>query len=506
MRTTEKHNGEASHMRQRNVIHFHAESWDGRILGAMGHRALRTATPNIDRLARNGTLFENAYCSHPICCPSRANMWSGRYTHHCESWNNHKGLEGGMWSLLGQLPATHTVRTLGKLDYRSGGHSLMNRVADWISSAGIDKPVFDEDLSQCFSVAEDTDVRCHKGDWELADQAIAFLEEQQRAGRTTGKPFFLSISTGLVHAAFHTNRYWLQKIAEEDVDIPPMDGAEHPCRLYQRMTKAWRYGFDDDTVRRVRRIYLAMCAEADAIVGAMYDAMLRLGLAEDTYFVFTSDHGELALEHQEWYKMSFYEGSVRVPLAMTGPGIVAGQRCRNLVSLIDLCPTFMAMAGLTPRTTLDGESLLPLAYGQTGSSRDCAYACYMGISLNTSGYMLRRGRWKYVVYVGYPAQLFDIEADPAELDDRSGREPDVLRQLDAELRGIVDYEQTHRDVMAYNREAFRQWRRQAQRGQYVDDTYGLRLTPSSDYMTIMDNAFTGYDDEDERRVEQWLNG
>lgn len=492
-------------MKQRNVIHFHAESWDGRMLGAMGHRALRNATPNIDRLAGTGTLFENAYCSHPICCPSRANMWSGRYTHHCESWNNHKGLESGMWSLLDELPRTHTLFTLGKLDYRSGGHTVMNRVADWLGSAGIDKPVFDEDLSQCFTVEDANDVRCHAGDWDLIDRAVAFLEEQAAAlQRDDAKPFFLSISTGLVHAAFRTNRYWLAKIPEADVDIPPLDPTTHPCHQYQHRTKAWRYGFDEATVRKVRRIYFAMCAEADAMLGAVHEAMRRTGLADTTYFVFSSDHGELALEHQDWYKMSLYEGSVRVPMVMAGPDIMPNQRVRNLVSLIDLCPTFLAMAGLPARDALDGESLLPLAYGQTCTSRDLAYACYMGITLNTSAYMLRRGRWKYVVYVGYPAQLFDIEADPGELHDVSAEEPRVVCQLDAELRGMVDYEQTHRDVMAYNQEAFRQWRRQALRGMYVDGSYGLRDNPSSDYLTLMDNVFTGYDEADERRVQRWL--
>jgi len=257
-------------------------------------------------------------------------------------------------------------------------------------------------------------------------------------------------------------------------------------------------------VRQVRRIYFAMIAELDALVGALYEAMHRLGLADDTYFVFSSDHGELALEHQDWYKMSFYEGSVRVPLLMTGPGIKANQQCRNLISVIDLCPTFMAMAGLPGRDGLDGESLLPLAAGETANSRDRAYACFTGTSLNTTGYMLRKGRWKYVVYVGYPSQLFDMEKDPGELHDVIGQEPDIAAQLDRELRLIVDYEQTHRDVMDYNKNAFRQWRRQARRGLYVDASYGLRDNPSSDYWKIMDNAFTGYDEADEARVERWL--
>jgi arylsulfatase A-like enzyme len=208
------------------------------MLGVLGHPALRQATPNVDRLAREGTLFENAYCTHPICCPSRANMWSGLYTHHCESWNNHKGLETQMWSLLSHLPQTHELGTFGKL--------------------------------------------------------------------------------------------------------------------------------------------------------------------------------------------------------------------------------------------------------------------------NTSGYMLRKDRWKYVAYVGYPSQLFDIEADPGELHDLAAEEPETAKRLDADLRAIVDIDQTHRDVMAYNREAFRQWRRQAKRGLYLDRSYGLRDHPSSDYMTIMRNAFAGYDEADERKVDAWL--
>jgi len=489
-------------MTQRNIIFFHAESWDGRLLGALGHPTGLHATPNIDRISQDGALFENAYCSHPICCPSRANMWSGRYTHHCESWNNHKGLEPGMWSLLGELPNTHTVHTLGKLDYLSGGHTHVARLSAWLAAAGVDRPVYDQDPSQCFTVAENTDTRCHTRDWQLVDSAIEFLQAQRT--QPDGRPFFLYLSPALVHAAFHTNRYWLERIPEDAVDIPPADPTDHPCRLHQRMTKAWRYGFEPATVRRVRRIYAAMCAEADAMVGSVYAAMRQLGLADNTLFVFSSDHGELALEHQEWYKMSLHEGSVRVPLIMTGPGISPGGRHANLVSLVDLCPTFLETAGLPPRDGLDGESLLPLATGRTADSRNTAYACFMGTSLNTTGYMLRKGPWKLVVYVGYRPQLFDVDADPQELDDLGIARPGVVRELEADLRAIVDCEQTHRDVSAYNKAAFAQWRRQAQRGLYVDGSYALRDEPSSDYWRIMDNCFTGYDRQDEAKVEAWL--
>ena len=487
-------------MARRNIVFFHAESWDGRMLGALGHPALENATPNIDRLVESGTLFENTYCSHPICCPSRANMWSGRYTHQCESWNNYKGLETGMWSLLDELPRTHTVGTFGKLDYLSGGHTQVARLSAWLGTAGIDKPIFDTDPSQCFTVADDDAVRCHESDWQKVDQAIEFM----RRHKDDERPFFLYVSTGLVHASFHTNRYWLDRIPEDQVDIPPPDENEHPVRQYQRMAKAWRYGFDEETVRQVRRIYMAMCAEADALVGAVYETMQELGLGEETYFVFSSDHGEMAMEHQDWYKMTLYEGSVRVPLVMAGPGIRPGQRLPNLVSLIDVCPTLIEMGGLAAQEGLDGESLMPLATGSTQASRDWAFACFMGCTLNTSGYMLRKGRFKYVAYVGYAPQLYDLEDDPGELVDLAQARPDVARQFEAGLREIVDYERTHADWLAYCKSAFGQWRRQAQRGLYVDASYTLQDAPSSDYWAIMDNAFTGYSQDDERRVERWL--
>lgn len=488
-------------MKQRNIIFFHAESWNGRMLGAMGHSALASATPNIDRIAASGTLFENTYCSHPICCPSRANMWSGRYTHNCESWNNYKGLESGMWSLFDVLPSTHMVQTYGKLDYMSGGHTQLARLSAWLGPSGIYRPVFDADASQCFTVADDDAVRCHEADWQKVDQAIEFLKTHKDGDR----PFFLYVSTGLVHAAFHTNAYWLNKIPEDMADIPPLDESDHPVQQYQQVAKAWRYGFDDATVRQVRRIYMAMCAEADAMVGKLYDAMQALGLGDNTYFVFSSDHGEMAMEHQDWYKMTLYEGSVRVPLVMAGPGIQSQQRVSNLVSLIDLCPTFIEMGDLAAQQDLDGESLLSLATGQPEQSRDWTYACFMGCTLNTSAYMLRKERWKYIAYVGYAPQLFDLENDPHELIDLSEKHRDVVTRLDADLRATVDYEQTHQDWLIYCKGAFRQWRRQAQRGLYVDGSYALKASPSNDYWAIMNNCFTGYNQDDERLVEKWLD-
>ena len=491
-------------MEKRNIIFFHAESWDGCMLGLLGHPALKDATPNIDRIAREGMFFPNAYCSHPICCPSRANMWSGRYTHNCESWNNHKGLESGMWALPDELPKTHQLTKFGtkSWDYRSGGHTTLARVTAWLGASGLDKPSYAFDPGQSFSISGDNNHRCHEREWEQIDESVAFLEGQRQL---SDRPFFLYIATGLVHPAFTTNRYWLDRIPEDDVDIPPLDLSDHPVIQFQRRSKAWRHGFEEETIRSVRRIYFAMCAEADAMVGVVYDAIQRLGLADSTYFVFSSDHGELGLEHQQYHKMSLYEGSIRVPMFMTGPGIPASGESKNVVSTIDLCPTFLSMAGLQGRPDCDGEDLLPLATGRATDSRNTAFACFTGSTMNTSAYMLRRDNWKYIAYQGYPSQLFDLEDDPQELRDLSIERPEMGQKLDAELRSIADYEETHRIWQNYCKSAFRQWRRQSKRGLYVDDSYSLQDNPSSEYWQIMDNCFAGYNQDDERVVEKWLN-
>ena len=166
---------------------------------------------------------------------------------------------------------------------------------------------------------------------------------------------------------------------------------------------------------------MAMCAEADAMVGAVYDAMQELGLGEETYFVFSSDHGEMALEHQDWYKMTLYEGSVRVPLVMAGPGIQPGQRLSNLVSLIDVCPTFIEMGGLAARRAGDWTANRCCRWrrGKRPRAATGRWRALWAARSTLLAYMLRKGRWKYVAYVGYAPQLFDIENDPGELIDLS---------------------------------------------------------------------------------------
>lgn len=489
-----------------NILMIHMESWDGRMLGCQGHHpALAEATPNIDRLASEGTRFVNAYCTNPICCPSRANMLSGTYTHECESWNNFKGLETGMWTYCKALRQSgYKVQLLGKHgDHLTGHHSVMNRVADMLEPLNLNhRPVMNDDAAQAIEVKPERERRCHESDWKMFDQAAEFL--RTRSATDDAKPFFLCLNPGLVHAAFRTNAYWLEQIPESLIDVPPLDRNDHPVEVYQRASKGWRNGLDDETVKRVRRIYFAMCAEADALVGELMAALDAQGLRENTTVIFSSDHGELAMEHQQYYKMSHFEGSARVPLILSGPGIQAGQVIETPVSLIDIAPTICDLAGLPPRPNFSGESLLPLARGETTESRGWALSTYCGITMNTMSHMLRKGKYKAIVYEGYPTRLFDLEADPEELHDIADTRPDVIAELEGILDEQIDRAATYWVWEEYRRHTFAQFQRQAKRGLYWDNSYGLRGNPSSDYWALMNNAFTGWDEDDEARVNAWL--
>ncbi len=490
-------------MTRGNIVHFHAESWDGRMLGCQGiHPAMAEATPNIDRLAAQGTLFQNAYCTNPICCPSRANMLSGTYTHKCESWSNFKGLERGMWTYHQALRQSHDVLLLGKhTDYLTGGHSVMNRVADFLEPLNdACLPVMNADLAQEYGVDPGKEQQYHQSDWQSAARAVEFMRSREPGDR----PFFISLNPGLVHAAFRTNQYWWDRIPEELVDVPAMDESNHPVDEYQKKAKAWRYGFDEETVKAVRHIYFAMCAEADAIVGKLLSALQETGLADKTTFIFSSDHGELALEHQQYYKMSLFEGSARVPLVLSGPGIAHGQRIETPVSLVDMAPTICALGGIKERDCFDGESLLPLATGATTESRGWALASYSGVTSNTMSWMLRKGDYKLIVHEGHPSRLFNLRNDPGELTDLIEQEPKTAAELLAILDGEVDRVATLVAWEEYRRHNFAQFQRQTKRGLYLDESYSLAENPSSDYHDIIDNAFTGWTDKDEARVAEWL--
>lgn len=478
-----------------NIVLIQVDSMDGRAMGCMGHRSMQGVTPNLDRLAGQGVLFRNAYSNNPICCPSRASMWSGRYTHHCEGWNNYKGLSETDPTFLDQLVTEeYRAKIIGKTDYLSGRHSVRARVSAWTRSANIRRPNYRMHTPKVF---ECDAMRVHQGDWELADQATDWLKNDA----VGAEPFFLYVSLGLPHPPFTTSRYYMDRIEESSVELPPLDNNPHPVLEYQRITKNWMHGFSEETIRLVRRIYFAMISETDALVGEILRAADEAGLADNTYFIFISDHGEHAMEHQQFYKMSPFEPSVRVPLIIRGPGVHAGNHVETPVSLVDIYPTFLDMAGINRPAGLDGYTLMPELTGKPTEHPGWVINEYHDSTCCTGSFMIREGDWKYIAYVDYQPLLFNIKNDPWEVNDLSGKLPEKVKEMDDLLRQVVDYEAVDRKVKAYDKASFRKWREE-------------RLA-AGDYHELMARVFAGWADlaegdtapwtqEDERVVEAWL--
>jgi choline-sulfatase len=179
-----------------------------------------------------------------------------------------------------------------------------------------------------------------------------------------------------------------------------------------------------------RRGYFAAVSELDQRIGELLGVLDRTGLAMDTIVLFTADHGEMLGERGLWYKMSFFDGSARVPLMAAGPGIRPG-RIETPVSHLDLAPTIAALAGIEPAgAEFSGVSLAAALTGGDEPHGDAA-AEYLAEGVTAPALMIRRGRFKYIRCGDDPEQLFDLVKDPLELHNLAseGTPPAALTEL-----------------------------------------------------------------------------
>lgn len=491
---------------QPNILFIHAESMDGRKMGCMGHPALRSATPNLDALAREGVLFRNAYTNCPVCNPSRASMWTGKYPHYRDCWNNHEGLRDGVRTWQDTLDAAgYRTKAIGPLDYAYGMHSIRDRVGSWTRSATIERPTVRTPLPVVAGPGE-----ANGRDWQHTHHAIREISEASREGR----PFWTYLTTGLVHPAFVAEQRHLDLIDPDGIDIPPLFGLEGTANTavrQQRILKNCARTFTEPVVRQMRHTYFAMIAALDEMVGRVLRAVDDLGLADSTVVIFSSDHGEMAGEQNQVLKRSMFEASSHVPLIVRGPGVRKGAEVENPVSLLDLYPTLMDMAGIDYSDfverpgyaeSLDGESLLPQLEG--GSRRqDWVMAEYHGDRVCTGTFMLRQGNWKLIRHMGFEPELYDLEGDPGESVDLASSEPERVQALTGVLDAHFDCEGIDSRARAYDREEFLKWREKAR--------------AEGTYESTMAHVYSGYDrqciedilpwtDREEAQIEAWLRG
>ncbi len=465
-----------------NIVFIQVESLDGRALGCMGEPG--AYTPNIDRLAQNGVVFEHAYCNSPQCCPSRSSMWSGRYVWQLGAWNNYRGLPRNERTFVDDLEETgYQCATLGRTDHRSGNHSTAARMSAWVRSA---PDVIFRSSGPGHGI-NDKGKRQRAQDWRWLDEARLWLRNE----RVRNKPFFMHLGLINTHpgAGYRTSRYWLEHIDPQKVLMPPLEKPEtHPAMRRMIEAKGCNRDFTRDFIFTCRRHYLAMVAEIDGIVGELVDDLEAAGELDNTALIFTSDHGDMRMEHGQWLKNCFYEGSARVPLIVVGPGIKKGRRVKHPVSLIDIYPTLMELAGAVGRDDLAGHSLVPAAHGKRSAHPGVVMSEYHSNFQQTGSFMLRKGRWKYIKYIGLRPQLFDVEADPQEIHDVYEEAPDLAAELDGELERIVDCEAVDSAAKATDLAEF--------------DTWKLRFS-RDDYLRAMSDVATVWNKDIEKRFAGW---
>lgn len=396
-------------------------------LGCMGARDIHT--PHIDRLAREGLLFTDFYANAPVCTPTRAAFLTGRWQQRC-------GLEwalgftaeqyrraGDQWvpepdKLALGLPLEEV--TLAQMLKEAG--YVCGVMGKWhLGYAPQYNPIhrgFDEYFGVLLGHADYYRYRYFDGTYALREhtqtvQTEGYLTDliNQRAvafvRRHAGRPFFLYVPHLAVHWPFQ-----------------PPDRPDPP------LTPQNRY-------HGTRRDYAAMLERVDAGVGMLLDELERQGVLDDTLIVLSSDNGGERLSDNRplfHHKQTLWEGGIRVPCLMRWPaGLPRGRRITQPAITMDLTATFLAAAGVSPRSDrpLDGLNLLPILRGQQPLQERTF--CWRVQRSNRQQKAIRHGDWKYVLD-GDIEMLFDLRHDVAERYDLAFQHPEKLAELRQRLR------------------------------------------------------------------------
>jgi choline-sulfatase len=390
-------------------------------------------SPNIDRLAARGVRFDRAYNQYPLCSPSRSSLLTGRRPDVTGVLSN-PGKNPMSPHFREKLPGAVTLpqafRTNGWVAARIG-KLYHYGVPNNIGTAGLDDyPSWDftvnprgrdrESHHKIFSLLPgqfgatlswlaDEGSDSEQTDGLAAQEAVRLLESFKRDNR----PFFLGVGFYRPHTPYVAPRSYFDLYPRDRIELPRLsddDRARRPAAAYQSAFKEQDV-MTDDQRRAAIQAYRASTTFMDAQVGQVLDALDRLGLAESTIVVFTSDHGYHLADHGLWQKRSLFERSARVPLIIALPrATVRGGGARGLAELVDLYPTLADLAGIKPAGPLDGVSLVPMLNDPSASVKDAAF------TQTQNGYAVRTDRWRYIEWGEGQGgvQLYDMERDPGE--------------------------------------------------------------------------------------------
>lgn len=450
-------------------------------LGCYG--ATHVVSPNLDRLAESGVLFNRAYCQQAVCNPSRVSLMTGLRPDTTRVWDlatemrsvlpdvvtlpQHFRQHGYRAVAYGKIfhnpfpdaaswdEPTHNARDV--VDYSEASRGRLAAFRETMRAEGKSPAAIERMRGPATEIQEQPDERNFDG--RITSDALVKLRELADAE----SPFFLAVGYIRPHLPFITpKKYWdlydraklpLAANPQFPKDMPPvafgdrnlggfyelrdyMDYSDAPSPFQSPLTEAQQ--------RELRHGYYASVSFIDAQVGRLLAGLDELDLAEDTIVVLWSDHGWKLGEHGGWCKQTNFEIDTRAPLMIRVPGAKANGRASDaLVEFVDLYPTLCELAGLPVPPTLEGVSLKPLLDGSAAKVKEAAFSQFprQHEGRDYMGYAMRNDRYRYVEWLDAESgeiasrELYDHTSDPAENENLAGRPEHaaLLAQLSAQL-------------------------------------------------------------------------
>ncbi len=440
-------------MEQKNILVFMSDQHAPTMSGYLGGPA---RTPTLEAMAENGISFEAAYTACPLCVPARMAFLSGRLPSRTGILNNFTVLPDTAPTIAHAFSAAgYETVLVGRMhfvgeDQRHGfHHRLVGDITspEWKPS----RPLLEKQRGpfiKCFDELGSTQMigggssPVQEYDQQVVAAALRLLEQPHE------KPLFVVVGTYAPHfpyvAPADKYRYYRERVSVPAGFENPPDYLDPAIRI--RLERSAR---DPETALRAQAAYCGMIEQTDEYVGTVRSAFREYCKKTGTegIYLYTSDHGDQCGEKGLFGKMSFFEGSARIPLLMEGDGIPRGVRRTDPVSLLDLLPTLCGLAQIAPPPCQDGVDVLS---GKIPEDRAVISEVY-GIfgapgkfpevaSINSLSRMVRKGRYKYITRRGFEDWdlLFDLEKDPGESRNILCEEPELAAALKNELEGLPD--------------------------------------------------------------------
>lgn len=451
-------------MTDNNLLVIMSDEHQARAMGCAGHPFVQT--PNLDKLAARGLRFTQAYTPSPICVPARAAFATGRYVHQIRHWDNAMPYTGTVpgWAHALQN-ANINVESIGKLHYRDESDAvgfdaehIPMMVVDGVGMVWASIRREDERINGPKRMLGDYigpgESNYTAYDAAVTERTIAWL--LQKAAQQSS-PWCLYVGLVAPHFPLVVPQEFYDLYPVDSlpgVKLHPTDGyARHPWIEKQNAIMDSESMFRDPDERLAAiASYYGLCSWVDHNIGRILRALDDTGLVDTTTVAYTSDHGDNVGARGLWGKSNMYEESCSVPLILAGPDIKPGV-CDTSVSLLDLSVTITEHFGQSIEVDDEhgpviGDNLLSIAASPNDSERSI-FSEYHAAGAVSGAFMIRKGRWKYIHYVGFEPELFDLKDDPDECLNLAEQAEflAVVESMHAELLTIVDPKEI--DSLAY---------------------------------------------------------